>query len=643
MDILIPDLWLREYLDTKAKPEEIQKYLSLCGPSVERITKGKTGPLYSIEVTTNRVDSSSVYGIAREAATILPRFKISATLQPIKVKSTQKISKSVNYLTTQVDSNLCKRFTTVLVRNVKLAPSPNKIQQKLEDVEIRPINNIVDLSNYLMIALGQPVHTFDYNKIKGAKMILRESKKGEEVTTLDGKTHNLPGGDIVIEDGEGRLIDLCGIMGAKNSAIDENTKNVLLFVQHYNPARIRRTSMSLGARSQAAALFEKDLDPESIEQTIRVGIDMLVETCNGQPENKILDIYSYVGARSTYKPKKVEVSLDFIAERLGVQIPQKEVISILKSLGFNVNLLRVTSRESLSVEVPSFRANDISIPEDIVEEISRIYGYHNLPSQLMDGPLPPQPTNSPFEFEYKAKIALQNLGGIEIYTSSLVPQSDVDSNRCHSALRLKNPLGKDGEYLRNSLTPPLTRAVLENRREEQPFHLFEMSNVYLPKKGDLPEEKMVLAGIFSKNFDYRAARGTVEAFLKDIRVPKKIDQVGTFGYLENEYLLYYEFEVQKLQESALMASTYTPVPKYPPQVEDLTLIVQPRTLIGEVIDKVKTVDPQISSVKLVNSYENTQTLRIHYQHPEKTLTDTEVDIIRTKVILFLHKRGIETN
>lgn len=636
MDILIPDLWLREHLYTKAKPEEIQKYLSLCGPSVERITKGKTGPVYSIEVTTNRVDSASVYGIAREAAAILPRFKIPAALHPNKVNSTQKLSKKVDYLNATVDPHLCKRFTAVLVRNVKIAPFPESYQQKLEDVGIRPINNIVDLSNYLMVALGQPMHMFDYDKIRGAKMVLRSARKGERITTLDGKTHTLPGEDIVIEDGSGELIDLAGIMGGGISVIDENTKNILVLVPHYNPHVLRRTSMSLAHRTEAYALFEKNIDPEGTELATRFAIDMLVELAGGEPEDKILDIYP-----KPYKPKRVEVELDFITERLGVEIPETEIISILESLGFSVNLSRVTSHKSLSVEAPSFRANDISIPEDIVEEISRIYGYHNLPSQLMDGPLPPQPTNSPFEFEYKAKIALQNLGGVEIYTSSLVPQSDVDSNSgIYSALRLKNPLGKDDEYLKNTLTPALARAVLENRREEQPFHLFEMSNVYLPKKGNLPEEKMMLAGIFSENFNYQAAKGIVEAFLKDIRVPNKIEQMGTFGYLENEYLLYYEFEVQKLQESALMAAPYTPVPKYPPQVEDLTLIVQPRTLIGEVIDKVKTVDPQISSVKLVNTYENTRTLRIQYQHPEKTLTDQEVAGIRGKIAKQIQRAGI---
>ena len=635
MDILIPDLWLREYLQTKATPEEIQKYLSLCGPSVERINKGKTGPVYSIEVTTNRVDSTSVYGIAREAATIFPRFKIPATLQPIEVKSKQKLARKVDYLDAAVDSNLCKRFTAILVRNVELAPSPKCPQEKLEDAGIRPINNVVDISNYTMILFGQPIHIFDYNKIKGQKIILREARKGEKITTLDGKTHTLHGGDIVIEDGSGELIDLAGIMGGGTSAIDKNTRNVLVLVPHYNPQVLRKTSMSLAHRTEAYAFFEKNIDPEGTEPAVRFAIDMLQDLAGGEPENKILDMYL-----KPYKPKKIEVGLKFIYQKLGVQIPVKEIQTILESLGFSISSSPISSHSSLSVNTPSFRANDISIPEDIVEEVARIYGYHNLPSQLMDGPLPPQPTTSPFEFEYKAKLALKGLGGIEVYTSSLVSQSDVGGNSgIHSALRLKNPLGKDSEYLRESLSPSLTRAIRENRSDE-PYWLFEMANAYIPRRGDLPEEKMILAGIFSENFNYRRAKGIVEAFLKEMRILDKIEKHGKFEYLEDG-LLYFEFETKKLQEIALMAAPYKLIPKYPPQVEDLTLIVQPRTLIGQIIEKIKSSDPHVSSVELVNIYENTRTLQIYYQHPEKTLTNQDVLEIRAKILKNLKNIGLE--
>ncbi len=256
MQILIPDSWLREYLETDAKPHDIQKALSLCGPSVERLHEIGQDFIYDIEVTTNRVDCMSVYGIAREAAAILPHFGHTARLHtdPFDTKLSFKTSSSVDYLTAVADPNLCSRFSAILIKNVKIGPSPDWIIKKLEAVGMRGLNNVVDISNLLMHELGQPIHTFDYDKIQGKSMILRESKAGEEVTTLDGKKHKLPGHDIVIEDGSKKLTDLCGIMGGLDSAVDQNTKNVLLFVQTYEPVHIRRTSMALAHRTSAAVL-----------------------------------------------------------------------------------------------------------------------------------------------------------------------------------------------------------------------------------------------------------------------------------------------------------------------------------------------------------------------------------------------------
>src|SRR3990167_6266301 len=235
MDILINDKWLRDYLQTKASPSDIAKDLALSGPSIEKIINTPQGKVYGIEITSNRVDTASVLGIAREAATILPRFGQKAVLTIPKTKSEQPLSKSVPFLKAQVNASLCPRFTAILLKNIKINPSPKWVQDRLTSVGIRPINNVVDISNYLMVELGQPTHTFDYNKIKGSKMILREARKGEKVTTLDNKTHSLAVGDIIIEDGEKRIIDLAGIMGGKLSAVDENTRNILLFVQTYNP------------------------------------------------------------------------------------------------------------------------------------------------------------------------------------------------------------------------------------------------------------------------------------------------------------------------------------------------------------------------------------------------------------------------
>lgn len=636
MDILIPDSWLRDFLRTKANTKQIADYLSLCGPSVERVEKKENDSVYSIEVTTNRVDAASVYGIAREAAAILPRFGIKAHLQPIKLPDI-KFSNKVSYLDAKVDYTLCFRFCAVLIKNVVLKESPIWMKEKLLAVGVRPINNVVDISNYIMHEIGQPVHTFDYDKILGSKMTIRESKKGEKLTTLDGKSHSLLGGDIVIEDGSGRLIDLAGIMGGENSAIDEKSKNVLLFVQTYNPVNIRKTSMGLAQRTEAAVLFEKSLDPELVTVGIKRGIELFAQLTEGKAETQVLDLYP-----NPYSPKKVSLDLDFITQRLGTPISKQEITKYLNSLDFEVSW----KGKALNVFVPSYRVGDVEILEDIVEEVARIYGYYNLPSEIMPGIIPDPLLNSPFEFEQKIKEILSGWGGVETYTLSLVSKNEVSE----SALKLKNPLGSDSEYLRVSLMPSLIRAAKENSGYDREFHLFEIANVYIPVKGNLPNEKMTLAGIFSK-YNYREAKGIIESLLNRLNIDVRLEAEDKLGFLPSKRLvvksggkvlgefgitlenfIYYEFEVEELRKGSHALGTYESLPKYPPQVEDLTFSFPQKTKIGEVISFIKTQDKLIASAELKDIYKDAYTITVLYQHPTKTLTNKEVEGVREKII-----------
>ncbi|MEK7112256.1 MAG: phenylalanine--tRNA ligase subunit beta [Patescibacteria group bacterium] len=631
MDIKIPDSWLRDYLKTKATPNDVAKYLSLSGPSVEKIEHDH---VYSIEVTTNRVDVASVYGLAREAAAILPQFGIKARLQPVKLP-TLKFSGDVQYLQVTVNHSLCPRFSAVLIRGVELKDSPDWMKQRLTAVGVRAINNVVDISNYIMHELGQPIHTFDYDKIRGAKMILRESKKGESLTTLDGKTHTLPGGDIVIEDGGGYLIDLAGIMGGENSAVDESTKNVLLFVQTYNPLNIRQTSMFLAQRTEAAVLFEKGLDPELVALGMGRGIELFVKLTNGRPENTILDIYP-----APYKERKVVTDIDFLSARLGAHLPKDKTTQILRSLGFET----YWKGKTLQVLVPSYRAGDIEIPEDIVEEVARLYGYHNLPSELMQGGLPEPLADAPFNFEAKVKKTLTGWGGIEVYTLSLVSWEGAANG-----LKLKNPLGLNSEYLRTSLMFSLSRAAKDNSGETKPFHLFEVANIYIPRKADLPDERMTLAGIFS-NTSFREVKGVVESLLEELNIEAKMTIEDAAHYLPNRCLsvksqgktlgqfgelpgglLYYEFDIEALREASADIGSFKSLPKYPAQIEDITCSFPERTKIGEVIETIKQADKSVADVELTDIFQDSYTFRLWYEHPDKTLIDMEVEKIRDKL------------
>jgi phenylalanyl-tRNA synthetase beta chain len=666
MDLLVPDSWLKKFLDTKATPQEVAKYLSLCGPSIERTKVTEDGDrVYSIEVTTNRTDSASVLGIAREASAILPRFGISAKFKTDQISRGAntnppprcKFVKKVKYLNVTVDPKICPRFTAVLIKNVTIKDSPPEIKSLLEKVGVRPINNIVDVSNFIMHELGQPVHTFDYDKIKDAKMVLRESKKGEQVTTLDGKKFTLTGGDIVIEDGTKKLIDLCGIMGGEASAIDATTKNVLLFVQNYNQHKIRKTSMGLAQRTEAAVLFEKGIDPELVKPGILSGIKMIEKLSGGVAEREVLDIYP-----NPYKEKKVITTLEKLEQIIGIKLTKTDVTKYLTSLGFKVDW----KENNISVFVPSFRANDINIPEDIAEEVARIYGYHNLPTILMAGSLPSPKQNDDFKFEKELKQIIKSLGGTEIYTLSLVAKEMAGN----SALKLTNPLGSDSEYLRTNLMPSLISAVAGNSQEKGYIHFFEIANVYLPRRSsakagmDLPEERLTLSGIIKKG-EYRENKGIIESVLDQLGISYNTQvgdepgylpnqkmivksgkiNIGEYGNLENG-MFYYSFDIKKLMGSTKTIKKYQEPSKFPPQVEDITIGFPEKTYIGDVIKAIYNLPSDgklrlqftISKIELKDIFEDNYTFNIQYQDNNKTLTNDEVKEIRNKIIKLVSEK-----
>ena len=642
MNILIPDSWLREYLITNAKPKNIAEAVTLCGPTVDNLEKVNNDYIYHIEVTTNRVDAMSVYGIAREAAAILPQFGYKAKLKDLKPQ-TIRHKKPLDIKITN-NPKLSQRILAIKLENVKLSPSPSWLQERLKKVGQRPLINAIDITNYVMWEIGHPMHAFDYDRITNKKIVVREAKKGETLITLDHKKVTLVGGEVVFDNGKGEIIDLPGIMGTANTVVSKNTKNILLWVEDIKATKIRHASMSHNLRSQAAILNEKHVDSELGLPAILKGVELFQKVAQAKIGSKLFDTYPVKP-----KAKTISVQKDFIDERLGVDISKSKMSKYLNSLGFKVGW----NGNTLKAKIPTFRLHDIDINEDIVEEIARIYGYYKLPSKLMGTAIPEKPTDQPFDLENKSKLSLASLGGVEIYTLSLVPKDYVGK----SSLRLKNPLGKDSEYLRGSLTQSLVQAANDNGSTKDPFHLFEMANVYLPRKGKLPEERMMLAGIFS-DYEYREAKGIVESLLAQLNVSYKIaikDKVGyqpnrrieftsnnkdfgQLGILEDNNYIYYEFDVNKLMALYNQVSTFKAIPKYPPQIEDITVKLPTRTKVQTVIDTMCQTDKTISLVELTKIYKDAFTFRVWYQHPTKTLTDKEVDIIRTKVIKVLEKK-----
>lgn len=424
--------------------------------------------------------------------------------------------------------------------------------------------------------------------------------------------------------------------------VDENTKNVLLFVQTYNPVAIRKTSMSLAQRTLAATIFEKGIDPELVTPAILSGIKLFEDLCKGHAETEILNIYP-----KPFKASKITVKYDEIIKKLGTEISKVEISKILAPLEFET----AWKGGVLEVTPPSFRSRDILMPADVIEEIARIYGYHNLPSVLMQGAIPSETQDKKFYFEDKIKDILSGFGGVELYTLSLVPKNYTEEG----SLKLKNPLGEGTEYLRTSLMPSLISAA-DGNIAQSAFHLFEMANVYLPKKYDLPEEKLILAGIFS-GYSYRDAKGTVEALLERLNISVEFvgedtkgfsashvakiisekSEIGLIG-MTDQGCVYYEFSVNNLNTAARKGLHFKEISKYPSQVEDITISLPEKTKIGDVIAAIKSVDNQVQKVELMDIYKDSYTFRIEYHNNQKTLTDKDVDIVRQKVLASLKNK-----
>lgn len=663
MNILIPDSWLREHLKTKATAKQIKEYLSLCGPSVERINEVEGNLVYDIEVTGNRPDMLSVTGIARETAAILPRFgiKVEFVGDPYTQDLILPTERSDPKLNAVVDSKLCPRFTAIVLDNIKVAPSPDWLKKRLELIGLRCINNVIDVTNYLMHLYGQPVHAFDFNEIKANKsgiptMILRESKKGEILTTLDGKTHKLPGEDIVIEDGSGRLIDLCGIMGGASSAIKEETSQILLFVQTYDPAHIRKTVMALVHRTEAASLFEKGTDSELVLPTLIKGVELIRDLAGGRLASQLYDIYP-----KPYQSIKVNVSRPKITKYLGIELAHSEIENILKPLGFNVD----TKSQLINVKIPSFR-RDVNGDVDIIEELARIYGYHKLPTKLPEGELPNVAPDKTLDWEEEIKVRLRDWGFTELYTYSMISEKLMalfELDKTH-AYKIANPLSEEWVYLRPHLTPSILLAIKQNLNLNLQLKIFELSMTYEYRNNNLPLEKPALIVAWAGR-KFSEAKGLAQAifelfgidFPETLNNPAKprarYDQIvfdnaylslgdfGSIGEIKQEILANLEIDksitrlylnFNQLVAHANPIKKYIPIPKFPPIIEDLAFILPAQTPIGPLIAVFKQVHPIIEDITLLDSFGDTRTLRITYRDLNKNLNDNDVRPIREKLI-----------
>lgn len=656
MDIKITDKALRNFLKTTSTSEEIAKELSLCGPTFDKISKIDNDYLYEIEVITNRIDSASAQGIAREAVAILNQTGIKSSMQndPYleNINLYSNLPKTFTFEIT--DSSLAPRFVAVSLENINLAPSPAETKNLLSLCGQRPINNVVDITNELTLLYGMPSHIFDLDKLAAQKLIIRESKVGEEVSTLNNQVNKLNGGDIITEDGAGRIVDLCGVMGGSIAEVDQHTKNILLVVPVYHPAKVRKTSLYLQNRTLASQIYEKQPDPELCLPVLMEAIKLFKDRAGGKVSSSVFDYNP-----KPFETKKITLDINWVNNLIGISIPSQTIVSILESLGFKTT---EGDKETLICTIPSWRYHDINIREDLVEEIARVYGYSRLTPTLPYVNLSPEPKNPILKTESKIKNLLSCQGFNEIYNSSLISLDLIQKTELKEPthLKLNNALSEDYEYLRTSLVPSILQNIKDNQgKSEEPFYLFEISNVYEQTKDKLPNE--VSKCVIASTIDFRSTKGYLESLLTNLNLkqysfenttdtPSYFLKENTAKILSKEKLLGYigfikptilhhlnitsnpvviEMDTQQIADNVLENYIYNPISEYPEVVEQITITSKQK--VGDIIEKIRATSNLVNKIIYTDSYQDNHSFKITFSSSTKNLTQAEVNSIKLDI------------
>ncbi|HIY73430.1 MAG TPA: phenylalanine--tRNA ligase subunit beta [Candidatus Intestinimonas merdavium] len=562
------------------------------------------------EITPNRPDCLSVIGLAREVAAT---YDAPLSLHQPVVKAEGQGS-LVDLLDVETPaSDLCPRYTARMVRNVKIAPSPKWMRERLRAMGVRPINNIVDITNYVMLEYGQPMHAFDYRYVKGGKIIVRRAQEGEELTTLDGKVHTLTANHLVIAD-EHRAVGLAGIMGGENSEIVADTADVVFESACFDGTCIRKGALALGMRTEASAKFEKGLDPMNTLPAVDRACELVELLGAGEVLPGTIDILNYVP-----HPRVLKLEPDRINGLLGTDIAADEMVRILKKLDFGV--------EGDQVTVPSWRGDVIGMA-DLAEEVARFHGYNNIPTTLMRG----QTTLGGFSEEEKLE---RQLGGIcramgydEVITYSFISPTCYDKIRWsaddprRASFKILNPLGEDTSIMRTTVLPSMLEILARNYNyRNKNVKLYEVGRIYLPGGNDglAVENKVLSMGAYGDDMDFFALKGAVEAILKDLRaegvhfeapcVPNPSyhpgrcadvyaggRRIGVFGQVHPLVAQNYgvdaqfycaELDLEQLQCAKGPDPEYVPLPKFPAVTRDIAVVCGEAITVGALEDCIR--------------------------------------------------------
>ena len=626
---------------------------------------GNDDTIVDFEITNNRPDCYSIIGLAREAAAAFG--KRMKHHEPVVHGS--EAGSIFEHLDVEVPAaSLCNRYSSRMVANVKIGPSPKWLRQRLRANGVRPINNIVDITNYVMLEYGQPMHAFDYRYVSSGKIVVREAEDRETLTTLDGTVRNLKAGMLVIAD-DAKPIGLAGIMGGENSEIMDDTTMVVFESANFNGTSIRQTALALGMRTEASGKFEKNLDPMMTVPAVQRACELVELLQCGDVLDGMIDVINYVP-----EAKQLPLEVEKINRLLGTAISKEDMVHYLDLLEIPV--------EGDMVQVPSFRP-DLQRMADIAEEVGRSFGYNEIPTtsfkNATQGGYTPE-----MKLEAKAGTLCRSLGYSEIITYSFTSPAAFDLIRLpadsplRNALRIQNPLGEDTSIMRTIALPSMLEILSRNNAyHNKAAKLYEVAKIYLPVEGQpLPEEpKMLLLGTYGTRETFFTLKGELEAILTGLRVKKasytavkdnpsyhpgrcaavSVDgvEVGVMGQVHPLVAKNYgmdtdvycaEINFTELMNHLLPDATYTPLPKYPTVSRDLALVCEEGVTVAQVEQVITaSAGKLLRDVKLFDIYrgvgipegKKSMAFSLELRADDRTLTDTDSEAVVTKVLAAL--------
>ena len=675
--------WLKELTDTRLTPAELRERLTMVGLAIDAVDEHGGDAVLDVEVPSNRPDCLSHVGVAREVTVIEKGHLRLPNVEKPKTEGRASDLTSVEIK----DPDLCPRYAARLVRGVKIGPSPEWLTKRLEAIGQRPINNVADITNYVLHELGQPLHAFDFDKLGGRRIVVRRAIPGEKLKTLDGVERTLTSDVLVIADAE-KAVALAGIMGGEESEISSQTKDVLIESAYFDPNSVRQTARKLGMDTEASRRFERGADRDGVQNAQQRCVELICELAGGIATEDAIDVYPQPSVE-----RVVELRAERIPGLTSLSVESDEIVRILTGLGFE----RTGGSENpMSFKVPSWRI-DVEQEEDLVEEVARHTGYDKIASELPPSSMAGE--YQPTEMQQRAlRRALNACGFDEAINFSFIPKESrfdlIPSLAGHEddQPQLENPIIEDAAWMRSTLLPGLLNSVRHNLNHGiRDVRLFEIGRIFsISKAGELPDEPLALGivatgGVLEENkaqaereLDFFDLKGALDAGVdwmnmssltftptsaRHLRVGQSAliesadgKPLGTIGRLSETVAASYKFRqpvyVLELDLTSLLSGPakviqYSPLPRYPSVMRDISLLVDRTTALDDIFAAVHQQQvADCRSVKLVGTFEGSNiqaskrsvTLRLEYRSDERTLRDEEVEEYHSRLTSALLER-----